>query len=163
MLLLAKKMGELDFGQLMEVYQEENQKTAQKMHPHLPQGQGQLYAEQAFYQYLRECFFETPGAACAIWEENGRYVSALRLEPYRDGLALTALETLPSARRQGFARELVEAVLEKHSGTKIYSHVRKTNAASLALHESCGFTRILEYAVYLDGSVLQNCCTFCRE
>ena len=123
MLLIARKMRELDFGQLMQVYQEENQKTAQKMYPDLPLGQGELYAEQAFYQYLRECFFETPGVACALWQENGRYVSALRLEPYRDGLALTALETKPSERRQGFGRKLVKAVLEYHSGTKIYSHV----------------------------------------
>lgn len=163
MLLLAKKMNELDFGQLMQVYQGENQKTARKMHPDLPQGQGQLYAEQAFYQYLRECFFATAGAVCAIWEENGRYVSALRLEPYRDGLALTALETIPSARRQGFAKKLVEAVLNCNSGTKIYSHVKKANSASLALHESCGFFKILDYAVYLDGSVLQNCVTFCNK
>lgn len=163
MLRLIKRMRELDFGQLMQVYQEENRKTAQKVHPDLPQGQGELYAEQAFYQYLRECFFETPGAAYAVWEENGRYVSALRLEPYWDGLALTALETIPSGRRQGFAGRLVKAVMEKHSGTKIYSHVKKTNTASIALHESCGFLKIMDHAVYLDGSVLQNCVTYCNK
>ena len=122
-----------------------------------------MQAEQDFYQYLREVFFPTAGAVYAVWEENGTYITALRLEPYRDGLLLTALETAPEYRRRGYAQKLIEAVLEELPGEKLYSHVSKTNAASLRTHISCGFQKILDHAAYLDGSVLRSSCTLCHE
>lgn len=116
-------------------------------------------AEQDFYQYLREVFFPVPGAVYCIWQEENAYVSALRLEPYRDGLLLEALETAPGERRRGYAEALIRAVLERFAPTKIYSHVGKRNYPSLKTHEKCGFRRALDYAVYVDGSVNRHCCT----
>ena len=110
---------------------------------------------------MNEVFFRTPNAVYAIWEEDGKYISALRLEPYREGLLLEALETAPIYRRQGFAEKLMLSVLDKFSDTKIYSHVSKRNLPSLRIHEKCGFRRILEYAAYIDGSVNRRCCTLC--
>lgn len=163
MLHIADKLGELNFRQLMDVYEEGNLENAAEFYSREPQNQWLLLAEQAFHQYLRECFFLTEGARCCMWIVNGRYVSALRLEPYRDGLLLEALETLPTERRKGYAAALIKAVLAQHPGETIYSHVGKKNIASIKTHESCGFHRILEHAVYADGSVLQNCCTFCSR
>ena len=162
MLCVVKRMGELDFAALMEVYEEGNLENGEELWPELPEGLRLLNAEQAFHQYLRECFFKTAGARYALWVAEGRYVSALRLEPYQDGLLLEALETHPDHRREGYAGNLIQAVLAALPGEKIYSHVSKRNTASLKTHEKCGFQRILEHAVYADGSVLTSAYTYCR-
>ena len=161
MLYIARSMRELNFAALMEVYIEGNRENAAENYPDLPEGQGLLQAEQSFYQYLREDFFRVPGAYYAIWQEAGRYVSALRLEPYRDGLLLEALETAPEQRRKGYAEVLIRAALPGQG--KVYSHVHKRNIPSLRIHEKCGFRRISEQAVYIDGSVNDRCCTMCRD
>lgn len=161
MLILAKSIGELSFSSLMEVYRESCRENGQEFWPRETPERQLALAEQDFYGYLSESFFRVQGAVYMIWQLDGRYVSALRLEPYRDGLLLEALETAPDCRRRGYARELVRAVLEQHAGMKVYSHVGKKNIASLRTHEACGFRRIQEYAVYIDGSVNDRCCTLC--
>jgi len=84
------------------------------------------------------------------------------MEPYSDGFLLCALETAPDSREHGYATALVLEVLDylsqQGSGT-VYSHVSKRNQSSLAVHKKCGFEIIKDYAVYSDGSVLQNCFT----
>ena len=160
MLYVANKLSELKFSSLMEIYVEGNLENAREFWPDLPEGLQLLRAEQEFHQYLQECFFTVPGAVYCIWMESGRYVSALRLEPYQDGLLLEALETAPEHRRQGYARALVREVLARFGKEKIYSHVSKKNIPSLRTHESCGFYRILDHAVYADGSVMTNHVTF---
>lgn len=159
MLLTVTTLVELDFSALMQVYAEGNAENGQELYPHLPAGQQILSAEQDFYSFLREVFFRTPNAVYKIWVENGRYVSALRLEPYRDGLLLEALETAPTHRRQGYAKQLLRETLNQMEQYTVYSHVSKKNEASLRTHLACGFQRIGEYAVYADGSVLHNSCT----
>jgi len=161
MLHIAKSLRELNFSALMAVYLEGNREKAQMDFPDLPEEQGIFQAEQDFYQYLREVFFPTNGALYAVWQENGRYLSALRLEPYRDGVLLEALETAPECRRKGYAEALMRAVL-KDCG-KIYSHIHKRNTPSLQIHEKLGFSRISENAVYIDGSVNSRCCTVCYD
>lgn len=163
MLFIAHSLGELNFRQLMDVYEEGNLENAAEFYPNAPKNQWPLLAEQAFHQYLKECFFPTHGARYCIWAAEDKYVSVLRLEPYQDGLLLEALETLPTERQKGYATALLKAVLAHCPNEKIYSHVGKKNLASIKTHEKCGFRRILEHAVYADGSVLQNSCTFCSK
>ncbi len=163
MLFIAERLTDLNFRQLMDVYEEGNLENAAEFYPNESRSQWMLLAQQSFYQYLRECFFTTPRACYAVWVEDGRYVSALRLEPYKDGLLLAALETAPQQRRKGYAERLIRAVLERYGHERIYSHVGKRNTASLRTHEKCGFHRILEHAVYADGSVMSSCCTFCSK
>lgn len=151
MLFIARSMKELNFSQLMAVYAESNGQKEE----------GMLAAEQDFYQYLRESFFKTPGAYYAVWLSEGKYVSAFRMEPYKDGVLLEGLETVPNQRRKGFAQMLMCAVLPREK--KVYSHVSKRNIPSLKVHEKCGFRRISEQAVYIDGSVDGKCCTLCFE
>ena len=163
MLHMVRKMRDLDFSALMEIYEEGNRENGEELWPELSAGQQILNAEQAFYQYLRECFFATPEAVYCIWQENGKCVSALRLEPYQDGLLLEALETAPELRGRGYASDLIRAVLQQFGDRKIYSHVSKRNAASLRTHEKNGFHRIAEHAVYADGSYMANHVTFCSR
>ena len=159
MLKIATSLKDLSFSRLMEVYIESNLENGEDQWPELSEDRRLLLAEQGFYDYLRESFFCTTGAAYAVWELDGKYVSALRLEPYKDGLLLEALETAPAERRKGYAEALIRAVQHRTGGTKIYSHVHKSNVPSLMIHEKCGFRRIMEYAVYIDGSFNHRCCT----
>ncbi len=159
MLMIANRLKDLHFRALMDIYTEGNLENGQENWPDLPQGQQLLLAEQDFYQYLKEQFFTVSGAFYAQWLEKDRAVCALRMEPYRDGWLLEALETLPERRGEGFATELVKAVLGHLGHGKIYSHVIRSNYASLAVHHKCGFVQNLDHAVYLDGSVNRNAVT----
>ncbi len=49
---------------------------------------------------------------------------------------------------------------ENEKTEKIYSHIARDNIASVRLHRSCGFEKLLDHAVYVDGSVTHNCCTY---
>ena len=160
MLLRFDSMKNLDFSALMDIYEEGNRQNAAELFPNESEFRGIALAEEDFRQYLRECFFTAPQAVYWVWTENGRYVSALRTEPYQDGLLLEALETKPDQRRNGHAVRLIAAVLaELPTGTMLYSHVNKKNEASLRTHMACGFERIRNYAVYADGSVMNNAYT----
>ena len=148
MLLIAKRLEELDFSALMDIHCEGNLEKAEEY------GDGGLLrAEREFYDYLREDFFRQQGAFYAVWTEQGSYVSALRLEPYKDGWLLEALETAPDYRKKGYAKALMIAVLEYMDQSIIYSNVSKRNEASLRTHYACGFQKHLDHVVYLAGSV----------
>lgn len=153
MLIIAKRLRELSFGSLMKVYAQSSLEWGQKYHPQETPDRQIALGEQDFYDYLNRVFFRTPGAVYAVWAEQGSYVSALRLEPYRDGLLLEALETAPDQRRKGYAKALIQAVLKQAGEGRIYSHVSRRNTASLRTHEICGFVKYLDYAVDIDGSV----------
>lgn len=162
MLKLFFLLKEMHFGKLMEVYTEGNAENAVDRYPQDEHFVGMLKVEQDFYQYLKTDFFCADGAFYAVWEENGAYISALRMEPYKDGLLLEALETHPTYRQQGYAKKLVSAVLDFLSSgeyQRVYSHVHKRNIPSLKTHMTCGFQKISEQATYIDGSVTQKLCT----
>ncbi len=160
MLIAAKNMGELDFPGLMEIYIEGNRENGADLYPEEPEPRQLQLAEEGFRNYLAQDFFRVSGAMYYIWQEDGVPVSALRLEPYRDGQLLEALETRPDCRRRGYGEQLIRAVLAQAQG-KVYSHVHKKNVPSLAIHKKCGFRRISELAAYVDGSVNDRCCTLC--
>ena len=154
MLKIVKSMKEMPFSDLMEVCIEGNEEKAAQY------GDGGLLrAEREFYEYLQEVFFKTAKAFYCIWQENGKTVSALRLEPYQDGWLLEALETAPEQRKKGYAKALVLAVLAYMGDQIIYSHVSKSNIASLQTHYSCGFKKWKDHAAYIDGSVNQRSLT----
>ncbi len=162
MLLLFYRLKDLHFGKLMALYAQSNKENAGELYGKLESGEAILRVEGSFYQYLREDFFSVPGAVYAVWEENGQYISALRLEPYQDGLLLEALETHPSFRQKGYAARLIRSVIDhlrQQGQTVIYSHVAKRNKASLCTHKSCGFFQVSDWAEYIDGSITQRSCT----
>ena len=148
MLKIIKSVSQLNIPQFLSVYAQSTQ--------------GDPYKENDFVAYLQEDFFCQKDAFYAIWVVDELYRSALRLESYREGLLLQAVETKPDDRRKGFSYALLTCVLEhlRVSGyTGVYSHVAKNNRASLALHRKCGFVQISESARFIDGTVTQNSCT----
>ena len=154
MLLIAKRLEELDFSALMDVYIEGNREKAEEYGDG-----GLLQAEREFFDYLREDFFRQKDAFYAVWQVGGQYVSALRLEPYGDGWLLEALETAPNHRKQGYAKALMAEVLDMMGESVVYSHVSRRNEASLRTHYACGFQKHLDHVVYLDGSVSNRAVT----
>lgn len=153
MLKIYQTMRSLSFGKLMTVYDTSNREHGAQIAPEESEDRQMELSEQDFYFYLRDSFFKTPGARYAVWEVNGRYVSALRLEPYRDGLLLEGLETAPDQRGRGYATQLLQAVLaELEPPVPVYSHVDKKNAASHQVHCNAGFTVLSDSASFVDGS-----------
>ncbi len=163
MLKLIERMGDLPFRALMDIYAEGNAENGLDRWPEETPDRRIALAEEGFHQYLREVFFKTPGAVYALWEVEGKPVSALRLEPYRDGMLVSALETAPALRKKGYAKALLGEVSARFQRLDLYSHVGKWNVPSMKVHEKCGFIREQEYAVYLDGSVNDHCCTYVLE
>jgi GNAT superfamily N-acetyltransferase len=153
MLHIFEKLKDLSFSQLMEIYEEGNRENGVEFWPDLDPSQQLLRAEQDFYAYLRDEFYTQRGASYAVWVMDGNYVSALRLEPWEDGLLLEALETHPNHRKKGYAKDLINAVQESLPEIPVYSHVNKRNTPSLATHKSCGFQILKDTVRYLDGTV----------
>lgn len=149
---IVRSLRELEFSKLLDVYSGSLYSSVSV--------QRQLEAEQDFYAFLREFF---KNGFYAVWEFNGSYVSALRLEPYQGGLLLEAVETVPEHRNQGYAKCLLNAALAyviQNKQCPVYSHVKYNNLPSQALHKACGFRKMLDYASYIDGSVSWDACTF---
>lgn len=164
MLRTIKQPNMLPYSPMMEIYADSLRAAAKRDYPSIAENQALLQAEQDFYSYLYNDFFSVLGAACFLWELQGRPVAAARIEPYNDGMLLTGLETRPDMRNRGIAKELLTAVLHyaKQEGVmQVYSHVTKNNAASLAVHKACGFSIVSNYAVCLDGSTDGNMYTLC--
>lgn len=151
MLKIIQKPKDLSFEQLMQVYSESNRingLTPEQL----------LRTEEECYRYFCE-FLKDKDSFCAVWELDGCYKAVLRFEAYRDGYLITGLETAPEERRKGYAGSLMMDTLEfmKAQGMKpVYSHVEKRNTASYKLHLKCGFQKLYDYAVYLDGTVTRN-------
>lgn len=166
MLKIVEHICELSFSELMNVYLEGNQENGRERYPQDTDNAQLRKAESDFYEYLTGVFFRQNDSCYAIWEEDGRYRAALRLEPYSDGYLICALETAPEMRRRGYATLLVRHVQKylSHIGSGVmYSHVSKRNTPSMATHRKCGFRIIKDYAVYSDGSVLHSSCTLAYE
>lgn len=166
MILLFYSMRELDFEQLMSVYEEGNIMNGARLYPDESAMAQKQLAEQDFADYLRHSFFCQKEAAYYILADNAQYIAAARMEPFEDGYLLSALETRPGYRRNGYGRELVNnlvSVCSERGLLPIYSHVANTNIASINLHLQCGFRVHKDSARYLDGSVRTDSRTFIYE
>ncbi len=152
MIIAAKNLEELDFSALMDIYAEGNEENALKFWPEKSPEERNVLALEAYFEYLRDGFFSESKGTYYIFEEAGVYMAALRLEHYGDGVLLEALETRPDARKKGFATKLIKEVQTRMPrGTRIYSHVSKSNAASIAVHTACDFEMVCDWVICDDG------------
>lgn len=165
MLQIITSPAKLDFGQIMQVYQQSIQISGKENYPHMDENPQILEAEQDFYLYLKT-FLRERENVCAVWLLEGKYVSALRVEPYRDGVLIAGLETAPAFRGKGCAKELLSATLgylKEKQCNKIYSHIHKDNVPSIRTHLACGFVRVADHCVYIDGSADSKSYTYIYE
>ena len=124
----------LDERRLMDVYAESNLENTDFFCPEEPDKEAAVrMVESGFLDFLKNEFFKEPEAVCWVLEEDGVWVSAL--------------ETRPDRRRQGYGVRLLSEVLDamKAEGPfRLCDCVGKKNAASLKAHEKCGFRIVSE-------------------
>ena len=162
MLKIVRSITEFNTEQLLRVYQQSVFEHASRRYPDLEKVHQTTRGESDFLSYLREEFFATKGAFYCVWVESDRYVSALRFEPYKDGLLLQAVETDPAERKRGYASFLLtEALnfLSRSDCPTVYSHIAKRNISSLGLHRKVGFQQLSDTATLADGTVSSHYCT----
>lgn len=156
MLKIIRMPNQLNIDQLIQVYSESIGDRMRDLHRDYSTNERRLLAESEFNTFWKCEFFKEEGALCAVWIEEDRYISVLRLQAYADGLLLTGMETAPEYRNKGAAKNLlcsVKEYLKKSGNVNIYSHISKRNLPSIHVHYFCGFTRLREGATFLDGSV----------
>ncbi len=154
MLRIFTSSRELKVGKLMQLYFQDFSDS-----PRL------LKAEQDFYSYVLE-FLRQEGCFYAIWEEDGSYISALRMEPYQDGILVEGLATDTAYRKKGYAKTLLKKATDHALSMgfdRVYSHIAGDNKASIATHTACGFQKLQDYAVFIDGSVNHKNFTYMYE
>lgn len=143
MLRIYSSSKELSIGDLLGLYSEEIS------------GDSSWQDEQEFYQYILD-FLKQADSFYAVWVTDGKYASALRIEPYRDGLLLEGLVTDPMLRNRGYAKALISETIryiDTIGGSKVYSHISRDNIPSIKTHTACGFAFLYDHSVFIDGSV----------
>lgn len=148
----------LDIGKLKYLYRERIEQERLKRYAHLDLFIGSLESEQDFY-YDLDSFLKIEGSYLALFIENDRYISTLRLEKFEDGILIAGFETDPEYRGNGYGKALLQAVccdLSRNTDKRFYSHVEKNNVISLYVHEICGFKIISDSALMIDGSNSDN-------
>lgn len=158
MLIVANSLRDLSIGQLMRLYESDHLARGRQQWPDEPEPRQLALAEEEAIDALRR-FFWLPGTALYLWQVDGRYRSALQLEPYRDGMLLTALTTALADTGRGYASALLAAVLERQC-CPVYSHIDNHNRSSIHVHEKCGFVKISDTAILLDGSASAHMSTY---
>ena len=163
MLRRLETFARVDGRRLMDIYREDNIENTDYFYPDMKdKAQALARVEQDFLHYLETDFFFKPGNACWVLEENGVWVSALRLTELSPGdYYLEALSTHPDFRRQGCAARLLEAVLaelKKEGPFRLRDCVGKKNVPSLGVHEKCGFRIAAQDGTdCLSGEVNERC------
>jgi len=164
MLKIIRSMSDVNVEQLLDVYLQSNREIGEHNFPNDSAQQQLRKAQDLFISFLSDDFFCQKSSFYALWEHERRYMAALRVEPYCDGVIIAGLETALGARERGYASALLSDVINYLRSTgckKVYSHVLKNNKVSLHIHSKYGFRLILEHARLLDGTVTQRYCTMC--
>ena len=149
MLLRISNYSELDERQLMDVYAESNYENTDYFYPEEEnKAVAVRMVENGFLDYLKNDFFNKAEASYWILEEDGIWISALRICRVQSGLYyLEALETRADKREKGYGSLLLSSVinvLKKEGNFRLCDCVNKKNYASLRVHEKCGFKIISE-------------------
>lgn len=157
MIVKITSYDKLDPEKLMAVYGESNEENIDYFYPGAADRRLALrQVEEGFLNYLRTDFFSRVGSRYWVLEENGLWLSAVRLSRVAEGLYyMEALETHPAHRRQGCAARLLNAVIEelqRGGSFRLCDCVGIHNLASRRTHERCGFRAVAELGFdYLRG------------
>lgn len=155
MLLKIREFSQIDTRKFLDIYAESNRENAEDFFPGEDIGAAVKKVETGFIEFLDE-FFSKPGNTYWILEEDGLWVSALRLSLIGPGsYYLEALETRPDSRQKGFAVKLMKAVtdeLKAFGPFVIRDCVSKRNVPSIKTHEKAGFCIVSDAGRdYLSG------------
>lgn len=161
MLLILRQLSPADGRKMMDIYQESNEENIDCFYPGATdRSQALAKVEADFLRFIGQ-FLSEEKNTYYVWEENGEWVSALRLTRFQGFCYLEALETRPDCRRKDCGEALLRAVLDhlKQLGpVEVRDCVSKKNLPSLTVHQKCGFAIESQAGVdYLDGSADNRC------
>lgn len=130
--LITKKIEEIDFNKLMDIYEESNWENLSMVESDIDEKSDKniLYQKvrQAYTDYLKNDFLKSGKNYLAILIDEKSYLSALRLFDEGKYFLLEALETNPSFRRKGYGEKLLSKVLDNFANREeIRSEVGKNN------------------------------------
>lgn len=148
MMIKIIQCNDMDDSKLMSIYAEGNFENTDYFYPEITdKAEAVKKVEHDFCEYIKTKFLNGTNIYY-VWENDGIWVSALRLYYIKDNFYyLEALETAPDFRRKGYAAQLITAVINElklNGHFKICSCVRKNNIASLNTHKKCGFNIVSE-------------------
>lgn len=142
MILSIKNFDQLDERSMLDIYAEGIEENAADLYPDEDAAAAIKKEEAGFIAFFND-FLAKPENEYFVLEEEGNWVSALRLTLVKEGLYyLEALETRPDRRKMGCAKRLLLGVigeLKKRGPFELYDCVSKRNEPSLRTHSSCGF------------------------
>lgn len=162
MIKIIRNIQDVDFLQLIPVYEESNLEYGRR---HFPDESfwGQIRcAEDSFREDISRFLTEVKGTL-ALWIAEGHAVAALRMEQYYDGMLISCLETAPKARGNGFATMLINHVIQQYNDRRIYVHIQKNNVISMKVHQKNGFAIVKDSARLVDGTVSNKYYTLVRN
>ena len=138
-----------------EVYGESNLLNVKWENPELENFAEALCEYEKGYMDYVKSFLEMEQNRYYILEIDGQWLSALRLTRIADFNYLEALETAKEYRGKGCGTKIIQeliTLLAQRGKTIIRRNVSKKNAASIAVHEKCGFAIEHENGInYLNG------------
>ena len=152
----------MDFKMYKTLYRQRIEDLRLHNYRQLDYAEGVLASEENFWHDL-DTFLKLDDALVCVWSVDGKYISALRVERYKDGCLLTNLETDPDYRNNGYASLLITALKDylTSNGCKcLYTHIAKRNRLSLMVHQKLGFQSICDFATLVDDTVSSNYHTF---
>ena len=88
-------------------------------------------------------YIDSPLHTVSLAEENGVFVGYSIVSEVAGEAEILRIAVLPEHRRRGFAGRLLDAIIEKCTGScdeKIFLEVRRSNLAAMTLYSSKGFT-----------------------
>lgn len=163
MLISITSYEKIDPRKLMDIYSESNFENIDYFYPDEKDKEVALKkVEEGFLNFIKNDFLQKSEATYWVLEENGKWLSALRIcKVEQDIYYLEALETIPNQRKKGYASKLLLQVIEeykKKGSFTLCDCVSKKNIASLKTHEKCGFVIVSDNGYdYLDKSTNEHC------
>ena len=162
MLLEFTTMNEKEMYYMVHnVYSEASYEIAKDKHPEMQDLEEAIQEEEQYFveKFLGK-FMSKNENTYYVWEENGVWVSALRLTKLDGFYYMEALETAPEERGKGYATKLISEtidLLRSRGEVIIRSNVGKKNNVSHATHLKCGFEVEHENGInYITGTVREN-------
>ena len=98
--------------------------------------------------------FHTEGYSSFLAKEGEEVVGYVGMKMVLDEADITNVAVLPSHRKRGIARKLLEQLLDeakRQSLHSIYLEVRTSNVAAITLYEHAGFKQVGQRKNYYDN------------
>ena len=163
MLIRITNYNEIDQRKLMDIYSESNFENTDYFFPdETDKDKAVKQVEEGFLNFIKNEFLNKDEATYWVLEEDGMWISALRIcKVEKELYYLEALETRPDQRKQGYGYKLLHETIEEYKKIGPFvlcDCVSKRNIPSLKTHEKCGFKIVSDNGYdYLEKESNEYC------